>query len=107
MIDPTGSHQFSLAYHPGPESKVHEAYMGPLWGRQDPGGSHVGPMNLTIRGAFQQNVIHALSIIIHIPNKVQDRLAYRVSLSGEPDYFGRNKISSGGDLSHYSSASLY
>ena len=28
-------------------------------------------------------------------------------LSGEPDYFGRNKISSGGDLSHYSSASLY
>ena len=28
-------------------------------------------------------------------------------LSGVPDYFGRNKISSGGDLSHYSSASLY
>ena len=28
-------------------------------------------------------------------------------LSGEPDYFGRNKISNGGDLSHYSSASLY
>ena len=31
----------------------------------------------------------------------------RVLLSGEPDYFGRKKISSGGDLSHYSSASLY
>ena len=30
-----------------------------------------------------------------------------LSLSGEPDYFGRNEISSGGDLSHYSSASLY
>ena len=28
-------------------------------------------------------------------------------LSGVPDYFGRNKISSGGDLSHYSSVSLY
>ena len=28
-------------------------------------------------------------------------------LSGVPDYFGRNKISGGGDLSHYSSASLY
>ena len=28
-------------------------------------------------------------------------------LSGVPNYFGRNKISSGGDLSHYSSASLY
>ena len=31
----------------------------------------------------------------------------RVLLSGVPDYFYRNKISSGGDLSHYSSASLY
>ena len=28
-------------------------------------------------------------------------------LSGVPDYFYRNKISSGGDLSHDSSASLY
>ena len=28
-------------------------------------------------------------------------------LSGVPDYFDRNKISSDGDLSHYSSASLY
>ena len=34
-------------------------------------------------------------------------LSELLSLSGEPDYFGRNKISSGGDLSHYSSASLY
>ena len=32
---------------------------------------------------------------------------YKLLLSGVPDYFGRNKISSGGDLSHYSSASLY
>ena len=34
-------------------------------------------------------------------------VATKSLLSGEPDYFGRNKISSGGDLSHYSSASLY
>ena len=32
-----------------PDSKVHEAYMGPTWGRQDPGGPHFGPMNLPIR----------------------------------------------------------
>ena len=31
-----------------PESKVHGANMGPIWGRQDPGGPHVGPMNLAI-----------------------------------------------------------
>ena len=34
-------------------------------------------------------------------------LFVQMLLSGEPDYFGRNEISSGGDLSHYSSASLY
>ena len=28
-----------------PDSKVHGANMGPIWGRQDPGGPHVGPMN--------------------------------------------------------------
>ena len=32
-----------------PDSKVHGAYMGPTWGQQDPGGRHVGPMNLAIR----------------------------------------------------------
>ena len=26
-----------------PDSKVHGANMGPIWGRQDPGGPHVGP----------------------------------------------------------------
>ena len=33
-----------------PDNKVHGAYMGPTWGQQDPGGPHVGPMNLAIRG---------------------------------------------------------
>ena len=36
-----------------PDSKVHEANMGPTWGRQDPGRSHVGPMNLAIWGLHQ------------------------------------------------------
>ena len=35
-----------------PDSKVHGAYMGPIWGRQDPGGPRVGPMNLAIWDAF-------------------------------------------------------
>ena len=29
-----------------PANKVYGANMGPIWGRQDPGGPHVGPMNL-------------------------------------------------------------
>ena len=31
-----------------PDSKVHGANMGPIWGRQDPGGPHVGPMKFSI-----------------------------------------------------------
>ena len=31
-----------------PDSKVHGANMGPIWGRQDPGGPHVGTMTLAI-----------------------------------------------------------
>ena len=31
-----------------PDSKVHGANMGPNWGRYDPGGPHVGPMNFVI-----------------------------------------------------------
>ena len=31
-----------------PDSKVHWASMGPIWGRQYPGGLHVGPMNFAI-----------------------------------------------------------
>ena len=30
------------------DSKVHGAKMGPIWGSQDPGGPHVGPMNFAI-----------------------------------------------------------
>ena len=38
--------------HTDPDSKVHGANMGPIWGRQDPGGPHVGPMNFAVWGAF-------------------------------------------------------
>ena len=34
------------------DSKVHGANMGPIWGRQDSGGPHVGPMNFAIWGTF-------------------------------------------------------
>ena len=33
-----------------PNNKVHGAYMGPIWGWQDPGGPLVGPMNFAIWG---------------------------------------------------------
>ena len=53
-------------------------------------------------GSYSQNNLgHSSFQCVKCPQNLAS------SLSGEPDYFGRNKISSGGDLSHYSSASLY
>ena len=37
-----------------PDSKIHRAYMGPTWGRQDPGGPHVGPMILVIWESYSR-----------------------------------------------------
>ena len=31
-----------------PDSKAHGANVGPIWGRQDPCGPHVGPMNFAL-----------------------------------------------------------
>ena len=35
-----------------PDSKVHGINMGPIWGRQYPGGTHLGPMNVAVWGTF-------------------------------------------------------
>ena len=37
---------------PIPDSKVHGANKGPIYGRQHPGGSHAGPMNYAIWDAM-------------------------------------------------------
>ena len=37
-----------IQHKPYPDSNVHGANMGPIRGRQDPGGSHVSPMNFAI-----------------------------------------------------------
>ena len=69
--------------------------------------SHCMMLNPSLPG---QNVRHFAGGIfrcIFVNEKFCIFGKYRISLSGEPDYFGRNEISSGGDLSHYSSASLY
>ena len=43
-----------------PDSKVHGANMGPIWGWQDRGGPHVGPMNLSIICSVSQNILTCL-----------------------------------------------
>ena len=38
-----------------PDSKVHGANMGPIWGQQDPGGPHVGPHELCYLGLLSKH----------------------------------------------------
>ena len=42
--------------------------MGPIWGRQDPGGTHVGPMNLTIWDLYDRNPPNAGPVYLGDPN---------------------------------------
>ena len=50
------------------DSKVHGANMGPTWGWQDPGGPHVGPMNLAVWEPIPRHATatHGKILAIHI-----------------------------------------
>ena len=57
-------------HEPCPGNKVHGAYMGPTWGRQDPGGPHVGPMNLATRVSTSLGLswkCHSVTIYSAVP----------------------------------------
>ena len=47
-----------------PDSKVHGANMGPIWGQQDPGGPRVGPMNFAIWAIVQEFSLHAIPHLV-------------------------------------------
>ena len=56
-----------ISKHNIPNSKVHESHMGPTWGRQDPGGPHVGPMNFAIwdsRGFIWDVITHLDGLVV-------------------------------------------
>ena len=56
--------------HVFPDSKIHEANMGPIWGRQDPGGAHVGPMNFAIwvlQSYFTSLVLGTSKLTLFLP----------------------------------------
>ena len=53
-------------------------FMGPIWGRQDPGGAHVGPMNLANWVASLHNVpvVRSLDVFLSVnENKLLDKLS--------------------------------
>ena len=49
-----------------PDSKVHGANMGPIWGRQGPGGPHVGPMNFVIWVTAPNYLAFYIPKLLHI-----------------------------------------
>ena len=52
-----------------PDSKVHGANMGLIWGQQDPGGPHVGPMNFVIwvhKQCCHQNSSKCMTFVVSI-----------------------------------------
>ena len=61
-----------------PESKVHGANMGPIWGRQDPGGPHVVPWTLLSGWSFVMGIHRSPVDSLH---KVQWREALSFSFT--------------------------
>ena len=75
---------------PYPDNKVHGANMGPIWGRQDPGGPNVGPMNFATWGRmlliikmlsndFLSDVVSRQAVLYHINDHVVSIYSRRVS----------------------------
>ena len=48
------------------KSKVHGANMGPIWGRQDQDGPHVGPMSFAIWDVYQTQLTKSASSLWYI-----------------------------------------
>ena len=70
----TGHTNIKMRFHHTvvyPNSKVHGANMGPIWGRQVPGGPHAGPMNFAIW------VGTSLRLTWHDPNNLIEYLIFR------------------------------
>ena len=57
------------------DSKVHGANMGPIWGRQDPGGPLVGPMNFAGRFSCDPNNIKVYSLKTYFKLDRQELIA--------------------------------
>ena len=78
-----------------PNSNVHGANMGPIWGRQNPDGPHVGPMNFAIwvhiSLEFWFTALHGYLIVDHSLNHRFIILIVYLYRSIYPFYFKRKK----------------
>ena len=61
-------------WYDSPDSKVHGANMGPIWGRQDPGGPHVGHINFVIWVCFLVYKLYELQHTWIISHRGRDKI---------------------------------
>ena len=68
-----------------PDSKVHGANMGPTWVLSAPDGTHVGPMNLAIRGGLYYDKAQKLVCIFHrILSVINSRIGDHAPMAWAP-----------------------
>ena len=77
------------------DSKVHGANMGPIWGRQDPGGPHDGPMNFAIWVAIpsaEKWIVFSKTVRIFTPKTEQKfaKFAFFLKNMFSPPLMGGN-----------------
>ena len=75
---------------PFPDSKVHGANMGPIWGRQDPGGPHVGSMNFYYLGYHKKFAFYTWAqvntrtwVLGHVHNRKCRNMCTRATFSSK------------------------
>ena len=84
-----------------PDSKVHGANMGPIWGRQDSGRSRVGPMNFAIWDFIDVSVTNVVYLqltgpcILHITLFNQTHSSEIIFVNGWPGSSGIGIIAKG------------
>ena len=59
-----------------PDNKVHGANMGPIWGRQDPGGPHVGSVNFAFWECIHEG--HGYVLLYYVFSWNQKYLYYHI-----------------------------
>ena len=81
----TLGHQITFISYMYPDSKVHGAIMGPIWGQHDPGGPHVGPMNFAIWVITQAEKYRILLIVCTEHSRHTGACCVKVQMDGSSE----------------------
>ena len=85
QMDTDGNGILQQTQDTGPDSKVHGANMVPIWGRHDPRGPHVGPMNFIIWGAYPMGANILRSLLALIPEALYTKICQQMHAMGHAE----------------------